>query len=701
MFNTNDRQRRVRRSIILLFLSFLLIFSFACAQISQLNFQKTIAANDREISTLKAQIEGKPTQTEAPTSTPVPTTYALRFDGIDDYVDVPTTNGYTGLSSVTLASWVRLLSLPAPGKRYGIIVSGDSNGCQDNLGVMVNEYGQLYVTLGTVNNPSCLEGPIAITTTGKLEAGQWHFISITYSTETGKFNVYIDAIPVGEYTADQSGLSSQYHHFGFGRWFDGNVFPGEESHNLIPFHGDLDEISLWNKALSSSELLNLMHHSPDGNQPGLIGFWDFNEGDGQTAKDLTGNNNGQLGSLATVDENDPTWFMVTDRLSSMPDRSNLFTPSPTSSVQLQIGVLNTITYHPISTGGEHTCALTKAGGVKCWGLNSSGQLGDDTTTDRHAPVDVVGLGSSVTAISAGIDFTCALTSTGGVKCWGRNNSYQLGDGTTTDRPNPVDVVGLSSGVTAISAGIDFTCALTSAGGVKCWGSNNSGQLGDNTTYARPAPVDVVGLSSGVTAISAGGHTCALTSAGGVKCWGTNGKGELGDNTTYTRLTPVDVVGLSSGVIAISAGYFHTCVLMDTGGVKCWGWNQFGELGDDTTTDRWAPVDVVGLSSGITAVAASDLHTCALTSAGGVKCWGQNEFGQLGDNTKTNRWTPVDVVGLSSGVTAFSSVDLHTCALTSAGRAKCWGDNIYGQLGDDQVDPNNRAKTAPVDVVGFP
>ncbi len=339
----------------------------------------------------------------------------------------------------------------------------------------------------------------------------------------------------------------------------------------------------------------------------------------------------------------------------------------------------------IAAGLGRTCALTTAGGVKCWGNNSEGQLGDNSTTNRLTPVNVTGLASGVAAIAAEDSHTCALTTAGGVKCWGNNSEGQLGDNSTTNRLTPVGVTGLASGVAAISAGYNHTCALTTAGGVKCWGNNVEGELGDNSTTNRLTPVDVTGLASGVAAIAAGGfNTCALTTAGGVKCWGDNSEGELGDNSTTNRLTPVNVTGLASGVTAIAAGLGQTCALTTAGGIKCWGYNGEGELGDNSTTNRLTPVGVTGLASGVTAIAAGLLQTCALTTAGGVKCWGDNSDGQLGDNSTTNRLTPVDVTGLASGVAAIAAGDSHTCALTTAGGVKCWGYNGEGQLGDNST-----------------
>lgn len=170
----------------------------------------------------------------------------------------------------------------------------------------------------------------------------------------------------------------------------------------------------------------------------------------------------------------------------------------------------------------------------------------------------------------------------------------------------------------IAAGWDHACALTAQGGVKCWGYNALGQLGDGTTGTRLSPVNVKLLSSGVIALAAGAsHTCALTGADGVKCWGRNAEGELGDGTTTDRHRPVNVQGLASGVIALAAGGYHTCALLKSGGVKCWG---DGPLGDGSSTSQPVPVDVVGLNKKARAIGTGFYGSCAVIGDGDLKCW---------------------------------------------------------------------------------
>ena len=343
-------------------------------------------------------------------------------------------------------------------------------------------------------------------------------------------------------------------------------------------------------------------------------------------------------------------------------------------------------FSQISAGNYHTCAVTTSGGAECWGEGGDGELGDGTTANSSLPVDVSGLTGGVAEVSAGGFHSCAVTTSGGAECWGSNNpSGELGDGTTTDRDTPVDVSGLTSGVAEVSAGGNSSCALTTGGGVKCWGDNSFGQLGDGSTTGRDTPVDVSGLTSGVAAVSAGdGFTCALTTGGGVKCWGDNYFGQLGDGNTTESDTPVDVSGLTSGVAEMSAGAGSVCALTTAGGAECWGDNANGELGDGNTIESDTPVDVSGLTSGVAEVSAGGYQSCAVAAGGGTKCWGENNDGDLGDGSTMDSHIPVDVVGLTSGVAEVSAGYRHTCAVATSGGADCWGYDEYGELGCNTI-----------------
>jgi alpha-tubulin suppressor-like RCC1 family protein len=302
----------------------------------------------------------------------------------------------------------------------------------------------------------------------------------------------------------------------------------------------------------------------------------------------------------------------------------------------------------LSSGiGHHGCALTAAGGVECWGNNNVLQLGPATGGTSDTPVAVQGLTSGFTAVGVGYEHSCAINDSGALKCWGGNDHGELGTGSTSSHSSgPVNVAGLTSGVTAVDGGYQYTCAVV-AGGARCWGNNGSGQLGDGTTTQRLVPVPVTGLGSGVTDIDTGyEHSCALTAAGGVKCWGDNNVGQLGIPTGIpSSHVPVDVTGLTSGVAAIGMGYEHSCALTATGGVKCWGSNSNGQLGNGTTIDSSTPVNVFGLSSGVVALAVGESHNCAITVARAAKCWGANFYGQIGNGNTTFSPTPANVIGL--------------------------------------------------------
>lgn len=308
-------------------------------------------------------------------------------------------------------------------------------------------------------------------------------------------------------------------------------------------------------------------------------------------------------------------------------------------------------FRQLTAEGEsyHTCALTDAGAAYCWGYNFFGELGDGTTTDRIAPTAVPApAGARFTALSAGGYHTCGLTTAGAAYCWGLNYRGEVGDGTTTNQSAPT-AVGTPAGVTfvALTVGGAHTCGLTAAGAAYCWGDNGNGQVGDGTATNRTAPTPLtVPDGVGYVALTAGNeHTCGLTPAGAAYCWGRNQRGQLGDSTTTNRGTPTRVAA-PPGVafVALTAGGNHTCGRTRTGAAYCWGANESGELGDGTAADRLAPTAVAAPPGvAFAALSAGSVHSCGLTGAGAAYCWGDNGTGEIGDGTTTQRLTPTPVV----------------------------------------------------------
>jgi alpha-tubulin suppressor-like RCC1 family protein len=327
----------------------------------------------------------------------------------------------------------------------------------------------------------------------------------------------------------------------------------------------------------------------------------------------------------------------------------------------------TMTATAIAVGENHACAITSAGGLRCFGDNEYGELGTGNVTNAMVAMDVVGLGSGVTAVAAGEKHTCAVHN-GAVKCWGDNSLGQLGAaGPQTN--TPVVVAGTPSGVTQLVAGDDYTCALAGES-MTCWGYNELGAFGIGTrSSSSPLGPTPSGPSSHVTQIAAAqrfDHLCAIE-GDALQCWGDNSYGELGNNSLTTSLSPVNVTTMSSGVtsacVAMPANASTTCAVRN-GAVYCWG--ELPEV--NGASYNKTPVAKTELSSGVAQIVCGSQHACVRTTAGDVQCWGD----WIGEPASSASNTPTSVAGAGPGASALASGPNFTCALDGGGHVQCWG-----------------------------
>jgi alpha-tubulin suppressor-like RCC1 family protein len=364
--------------------------------------------------------------------------------------------------------------------------------------------------------------------------------------------------------------------------------------------------------------------------------------------------------------NDTFTYTVTDGYSQT---------SNTATVTITVRPFGAIS---ISAGGEHTCAVMVDHTARCWGRNTYfgryGQLGNNTTTNSSVPAKVVDPADTTTAlggiasISAGTGTTCAVMTDSTARCWGNNTNGALGNNTTTDSlvaatvVDPADTTQALSGIASITAGVTVTCALMTDSTARCWGNNTYGQLGNNTNTNSSVPVTVV--------------------------------------------DPADTTQALGGIASITSGANHACALMTDSTARCWGFNAYGQLGNNTNTDASVPVTVVDPADlttalgGIASITAEAAATCALMTDHTARCWGRNNIGQLGNNTNTNSSVPVTVVDPADTTTALGGIasittgGIHACAvMTDHTAPRCWGTNAYGQLGDG----TNTGSNVPVTV----
>ena len=344
----------------------------------------------------------------------------------------------------------------------------------------------------------------------------------------------------------------------------------------------------------------------------------------------------------------------------------------------------------IAAGSHHSCARYDDGTAKCWGNNSLGQLGSAAaTTWTPQAVNLNG----IAWISAGGEHTCAIRTDTTLWCWGRNTSGELGrvENVGTINPNqaPAPVMkgpNALDGVVHVATGDTSTCAVVDTGRIYCFGGNFFGQLGTNvnlgTGNPNSSPILVAGILDAEKVTNHADHTCALRSNDTVSCWGDNLAGQLGNGNTTASWSPVGANSL--GIDEVSVGYMHTCAATWNARARCWGRNMDGQLGTavnaGTNNPTSSPTEVPNLTD-VGDITAGEEHTCTRTTANRVKCWGNNEYGQLGRSTPGADYssTPAPIDNFNDIETVVAGRD-HTCALSTTGAVSCWGLNVSGQFG---------------------
>jgi alpha-tubulin suppressor-like RCC1 family protein len=391
-----------------------------------------------------------------------------------------------------------------------------------------------------------------------------------------------------------------------------------------------------------------------------------------------------------IDKNGQAWAWGINSSGTLGDNSTTSRLTPVSVAGA------TKTFCKITTGWSHNIAIDKNGNVWAWGLFENGQLGDNTIVSRRTPVSVAGATKTFCQIAAGSSHTVAIDKNGKVWAWGLNGFGQLGDNTITSQRTPVSILVATKTFCQIAAGSSHTIAIDKNGQAWAWGVNVSGTLGDNTIVSRRTPVSVLGATKTFCQIAAGSsHTVAIDKNGQAWAWGLNGTGELGDNSITSRRTPVSVLGAVKTFCKIAAGFNHTVAIDKNGRAWGWGFNSTGQLGDNSITQRLTPVSVLGAVKTFCQIATAACHTVAIDKNGRAWGWGFNSTGQLGDNSITSRLTPVSVLGAVKTFCKIAAGGSYTVAIDKNGKVWAWGLNNVGQVGDNSV----ASRRTPVSVLG--
>jgi alpha-tubulin suppressor-like RCC1 family protein len=328
-----------------------------------------------------------------------------------------------------------------------------------------------------------------------------------------------------------------------------------------------------------------------------------------------------------------------------------------------------------------------------WGRDSYGQLGDNTTVNKSSPVQTIAGGTNWKQIACGYYHITSIKTDGTLWTWGRNNNGQLGDNSITNKSSPVQTIAGGTNWKQVAAGQYHTAAIKTDGTLWTWGYNGNGQLGDNTITHKSSPVQTIAGGTNWKQVACGYHTAAIKTDGTLWTWGNNSYGQLGDNSFTYKSSPVQTIAGGTNWKQVAAGQYHTAAIKTDGTLWTWGYNGNGQLGDNTITHKSSPVQTIAGGTNWKQVACG-YHTAAIKTDGTLWTWGNNSYGQLGDNSITNKSSPVQTICGGTNWKQVACGSSHTVAIKTDGTLWTWGRNNNGQLGDNSI----TNKSSPVQTI---
>jgi len=347
--------------------------------------------------------------------------------------------------------------------------------------------------------------------------------------------------------------------------------------------------------------------------------------------------------------------------------------------------------------------LFSQGGLWLWGNNFYNSLGDNTAVNKSSPVQTVAGGTNWKQVACGGHGAASIKTDGTLWLWG-NNSFQgggqLGDNTIDSKSSPVQTVAGGTNWKQVASGYAYTTCIKTDGTLWTWGSNDYGELGDNTIVSKSSPIQTVAGGTNWKQVAAnknfnGSTIASIKTDGTLWLWGDNTYGQLGDNTTTWKSSPIQTVAGGTNWKQVACGFNYTACIKTDGTLWLWGYNAVASLGDNTTVNKSSPIQTISGGTNWKQVSGGSAHTAAIKTDGTLWLWGDNQFGQLGETNIGRRSSPIQTVAGGTNWKQVACGEFYTAAIKTDGTLWLWGRNNSGQLGDNT---SLDSKSSPVQTV---